>query len=69
MGPRDCYDDGFSFGMGGSRPSRGADAIGMRTDLYNLPEYEAEKQHEQQDDASGASNAAMRIIQSRLNNR
>ena len=48
------------------RPSRGSDAFGVRTDTYRLPDYDAEKLHEQQDSTSRVDNAAMRVIQSRL---
>jgi hypothetical protein len=51
------------------RPSRGSDPLGMRTDAYKLPDYQAEKLHEQQDGSSRVDNAALRVIQSRLNNR
>ena len=51
------------------RPSRGSAKFGMRTDAFKLPDYEAEKLHEQQDSASQVDNAALRVIQSRLNNR
>ena len=49
------------------RPSRGFDAVGMRVDPFKLPDYQAQKQHEQQDFGSRADNAALRVIQSRLN--
>ena len=51
------------------RPSRGSQALGMRTDAFKLPDYEAQKLHEQQDSATRVDNAALRVIQSRLSNR
>jgi hypothetical protein len=48
------------------RQSRASDAFGMRTDMRGLPDYAAQKQHEEQDNGSGAQNAALRVIRSRL---
>ena len=50
------------------RPSRGSAVFGMRTDPYKLPDYQAEKRHEQQDSSSRVDVAALRVIQSRLSN-
>ena len=49
------------------RASRGFDAMGMRLDPFKLPDYQAQKQHEEQDFGSRAENAALLVIQSRLN--
>ncbi|HEY1531004.1 MAG TPA: PH domain-containing protein [Galbitalea sp.] len=48
------------------RPSKGFDAVGMRLDPYKLPDYQAQKQHEEQDFGGRVDNAALRVIQSRL---
>ena len=48
------------------RSSKGFDAMGMRLDPFKLPDYQAQKQHEQQDSGSRADNAALQVIQAHL---
>ena len=50
------------------RSSQGADAAGMRLDPFKLPDYQAQQQHERQDFSSRADSAALRVIQSHLEN-
>lgn len=51
------------------RPSSATNVVGFRRDPYGMPDFNAERRHQQQDGNARSSNAAITVIEARLNAR